>query len=156
MHSSRMRTVPCSGRLSCHAHTPPVVHAPPAMHTPLHACPALPRIPPTESQKGVKHYLSATTVADGNKQCYIYRYRLITRATFQRIQAQQAAEAQNQTVPSNEAHPAYNQAYPPVNNTYPPPVSNTTYPSTYPAPEPFGMSNKGYEDPPLSYESLKH
>ena len=33
MHSSRMRTVRCSGRLSCHAH-------PPAMHAPLcHACP---------------------------------------------------------------------------------------------------------------------
>ena len=90
------------------------------------------------------------------KHCYIYRYRLITRATFQRIQAQQAAEAQNQTVPSNQTYPAYNQAYPPVDNTYPPPVSNTTHPSTYPAPEPFGMSNKGYEDPPPSYESLKH
>ena len=53
MRSSRMRTVPCSGCLSCHAcpppphhthpcHTcpPPVMHAPFAMHTSLyHKCP---------------------------------------------------------------------------------------------------------------------
>ena len=55
MHSSRMRTVCCSGRLSCHAHSllpcmPPTMHAPCntcpvpcmplfAMHAPLcHAC----------------------------------------------------------------------------------------------------------------------
>ena len=53
MHSSRMRTVHCSGRLSCHAcplatHLPvcmrptmyaPLPHMPPAMHAPGHAHP---------------------------------------------------------------------------------------------------------------------
>ena len=56
MHFSRMRTVRCSGRLSCHAylsftsmHTPmphispchacPLPHMPTAMHTSCHACP---------------------------------------------------------------------------------------------------------------------
>ena len=34
MHSSRMRTVRCSGRFSCHAYPPP-----PATHAPCHACP---------------------------------------------------------------------------------------------------------------------
>ena len=37
MHSSRMRTVRCSGHLSCHAH-PPAMHSP-AMYAPCHACP---------------------------------------------------------------------------------------------------------------------
>ena len=74
MHSSRMRTVHCSGRISCHARPharplpcmPPAMHAPchaplpcppPAMHTPLpcmplphmspyHACPPLPHMTP--------------------------------------------------------------------------------------------------------------
>ena len=48
MHSSRMRTVRCSGNLSCHVCMPPpamhvtstLPHKPPAMHTPL------PHIPP--------------------------------------------------------------------------------------------------------------
>ena len=40
MHSSRMRTVRCSGRLSCHAYPPP-----PATHAPCHICP-LPYMPP--------------------------------------------------------------------------------------------------------------
>ena len=56
MHSNRMRTLRCSGRLSWHAHTgharpppcmpplpctPPAMHdpPPPATHTPCHACP---------------------------------------------------------------------------------------------------------------------
>ena len=49
MHSSRMRTARCSGRLSCHTcptchthtpcHTPPCHACPPATHTPCHACP---------------------------------------------------------------------------------------------------------------------
>ena len=56
MHSSRMRTVRCSGRLSCHACPLPATHAPTAMHvslpcmTPPHTPPAtyapLPCIPP--------------------------------------------------------------------------------------------------------------
>ena len=42
MHSSRMRTVRCSGRLSCHAHP----HACHPTHMPSHhACPPLPRMP---------------------------------------------------------------------------------------------------------------
>ena len=65
MHSSRMRTVRCSGRLFCHAcplpctppvmhtpppctslpHIPPQPHTPPAMHAPLQ-CPSLPHTPP--------------------------------------------------------------------------------------------------------------
>ena len=57
----------------------------------------------------------------------------MTRSTFQRIQAQQTAHAQNQAVPDNQSHPGINQVYPPVNNAYPPP-QNTTY-----------LSNKGYE-----------
>ena len=43
MHSSRMRTVHCSGCLSCHACPLPCM--PPAMHAPCHACP-LPCMPP--------------------------------------------------------------------------------------------------------------
>ena len=54
MHCSRMRTVRCSGNLSCHAcplpYTPPAMHVPchtcpPAMHAPCHASP-LPCMPP--------------------------------------------------------------------------------------------------------------
>ena len=44
MHSSRMRTVCCSGHLSCHA-CPPATHAPPPCMPPCHACP-LPCMPP--------------------------------------------------------------------------------------------------------------
>ena len=40
MHSSRMRTVRSSGRLSCHA-CPPCHAYPPAMHTPYHAPPTM-------------------------------------------------------------------------------------------------------------------
>ena len=45
MHSSRMRTFRCSGRLSCHAHPPPsTTHAlPPCMSPTMHA--PLPRMP---------------------------------------------------------------------------------------------------------------
>ena len=102
MHSSRMHTVRCSGRLSCHAAphchayppathaptmhpppcmpppcSPPATHAPPppcmatlpcmlplAMHPP-HACPPVDRILDTRLWK---HYLPATTVADGNNR----------------------------------------------------------------------------------------
>ena len=102
MHSSRMRTVHCSGRLSCHACPPPMPHMSPAMHAPLpctpyfHACPPphmpppcmsltmhaphhtpIPCTPPTThalppvdripDTRLWKHYLSATTVADGKK-----------------------------------------------------------------------------------------
>ena len=58
MHSSKMRTIHCSGHLSCHACPPPATHATSAMHAPLctmhthchvcppphHACP-LPHMP---------------------------------------------------------------------------------------------------------------
>ena len=48
MHSSRMRTVRCTGRLSCHA-CPPAMHIP-LPHTPYHTCPpphtTLPSMPP--------------------------------------------------------------------------------------------------------------
>ena len=37
MYSSRMCTVRCSGRLSCHAHTP-ATHAPLPCMSPCHAC----------------------------------------------------------------------------------------------------------------------
>ena len=43
MHSSRMRTVHCSGRLSCHT-------CPPATHTPCHAC-----IPPATHASPYTH-----------------------------------------------------------------------------------------------------
>ena len=63
MHSSRVRTVRCSGRLSCHTctrpcHVCPTCHThslpcmPPATHSPYYACPPtpytphLPRTPP--------------------------------------------------------------------------------------------------------------
>ena len=40
MHSSRMHTVRCSGRISYHTpHTCPLPCTPPVMHTPCHACP---------------------------------------------------------------------------------------------------------------------
>ena len=48
MHSSRMRTARCNGRLSCHACplpcVPPVMHA--TTHAPCHACPlpCMPRV----------------------------------------------------------------------------------------------------------------
>ena len=42
MHSSRMRTVRCSGRLSCHTRMPPCCTYPPAMHAPTtHVPPAI-------------------------------------------------------------------------------------------------------------------
>ena len=73
MHSSRMRTVRYSGRLSYHAC--PLHHESPptfAMHTPHHVHPSppippftSPPSPPVDRQTFVKHYLSATTVADG-------------------------------------------------------------------------------------------
>ena len=63
MHSSRMRTIRCSGRLSCHVHPPatrppplchvhPLLHAPPAMHALCHAHP-LPCIPPPHSDESM-------------------------------------------------------------------------------------------------------
>ena len=85
MHFSRMRTVRCSCHLSYHSHS--LCHAPPSMHAPsshhtwpptCHACP-LPctpltmNAPPPVTTVGRvldtplwKHYISATTVADGN------------------------------------------------------------------------------------------
>ena len=103
MHSSRIHTVRCSGRLSCHAHPlamhtpschahpPPAMHAPaihaptmhapchthpPAMHAPHHAHP-LPCTPPPVDRifdtRLWKHYLSATTVADDNNT-FIWKY----------------------------------------------------------------------------------
>ena len=79
MHSGRMRTIRCIGRLSCHAcplpHMPPC-HAWPryahpfAMHAPLLPC--MPpfvthALPCGQNDRCLwKHYLSATTVADGN------------------------------------------------------------------------------------------
>ena len=74
-----MRTLRCRGGLSCHACRPPrhahptamhtptpfTMHAPFTMHTPLcHTCPPMDRILDIHLWK---HYLSATTVADGNK-----------------------------------------------------------------------------------------
>ena len=68
-HSSRMRTVHCSGRLSCH--TPPCHAHPPAMHTstmhsppathapPCHACP-LPHMPPHHVHPPAMHAAPAT------------------------------------------------------------------------------------------------
>ena len=84
-----MRTVHCSGHPSCYVH-PLAMHAPlhhtcpplPCMpsfatHAPLcHAHPHLPHMPPFAMHAPLppwtdrhlwKHYLSATTVADGNK-----------------------------------------------------------------------------------------
>ena len=62
MHSSRLRTIRCSGRLSCHAH-PPATHGPlpcipppftcmppathgPNTHAPHHVCPPRPCMSP--------------------------------------------------------------------------------------------------------------
>ena len=86
MHSSRMRTVCYSGHLSYHARTRPLphmplaMHAPPAMHAPTthapcHACPPATHVPPLDrilDTRLWKHYLSATTVADGNHSLWIY------------------------------------------------------------------------------------
>ena len=80
MHSSRMRTIRCSGHLSCHAH-PPDMHAPlSCMHTPLphmppcQVCP-LPHLHPSIDRMNDtrlwKHYLSTTTLADGNKYIHL-------------------------------------------------------------------------------------
>ena len=88
VHSSMMRTVRCSARLYCHAclpyHAYPLLCmpllpcSPPTTHAPCHAHP-LPHMhvpqprtpPPTVDRRNDtclwKHYLSATTVADGNK-----------------------------------------------------------------------------------------
>ena len=51
---------------SCHAHSSPCIPLF-TMHAPLcHACPPLPHMPPGQSDRRLwKHYLSATTVADG-------------------------------------------------------------------------------------------
>ena len=86
MHSSGMRTVHCPP--PCHAHPPhhtwpPAMHSPsPATHTPLpcmrpscHVCPPcharpMHRILDTPLWK---HYLSASTVADGNYTLFHYR-----------------------------------------------------------------------------------
>ena len=87
MHSSRMRTVHCSSRLSCHAHPPshtrpllctpppctlPAVHAPPAMYAthgpPPRMFPHHVRPPPDRMTDACENNLSATTVADGNKE----------------------------------------------------------------------------------------
>ena len=51
MHSNRMRTVHCSGRLSCHAHPPPTMHTSLPYMPPCHMCPPchahpLPYTPP--------------------------------------------------------------------------------------------------------------
>ena len=97
MHSSRMRNVRCSGRLSCHAcplpcmplphmasslcMPPPLPHMPPLPHTS-----PLPYTPPfamhvslVDKQTLVKHYLSATTVADCNEgDTLLERYQIIT------------------------------------------------------------------------------
>ena len=49
MHSSRMRTVRCSGRLSCHTCTPSPCMPPYTTHAPLcHACPPLPHTHPMD------------------------------------------------------------------------------------------------------------
>ena len=45
MHSSRMRTICCSGRPSYHAYMPLPGNSPPATHAPCHTCP-LPCMPP--------------------------------------------------------------------------------------------------------------
>ena len=73
MHSSRMRTIRCSGRLSCHTHPLPCM--PPChAHLPCHACPSLLCTPPCHAYPPPvnrildtclwKHYLSTTTAAD--------------------------------------------------------------------------------------------
>ena len=98
MHSTRMHTIHCSGRLSCHTCPPPTMHAP-TMHAPCHACPPamhapLPCMspathiplchafppspcmspltthapPPVNRQTFVKTLPLATTVPDGKKQ----------------------------------------------------------------------------------------
>ena len=85
MHSSRMCTVHYSGRLSCHTpchacpcHAyptwscmPPHHICPPVMHTPCHTHTAPPCTPPPPRTEFLtytcENYLSATTVADGNK-----------------------------------------------------------------------------------------
>ena len=95
MHSSRMHTICCSGHLSCHTcpmpNMSPTMYTTlpcmsPAKHTPCHTCP-LPCMPSTPTTYATchacppphmppsvdrildtclwKHYLSATTVADG-------------------------------------------------------------------------------------------
>ena len=56
MHSCRMRTVRCSGHLSCH--TCPLPCTPPAMHAPHHAC-----LPCEQNHRHLwKHNLAPTTL----------------------------------------------------------------------------------------------
>ena len=50
MHSSRMRTVRCSGRLSCHARPPPATHAPLR-----HTRPSVPHTPPLPRTPLLRH-----------------------------------------------------------------------------------------------------
>ena len=83
MHSNRMRTVRCSGHLSCHTHphhhacpplhTPPA-HAPPSHHTSSLPCTPAPRAgtlcharpPPPPRTEFLTHACENITVADGN------------------------------------------------------------------------------------------
>ena len=58
MHSSRMHTVRCSGRLSCHAHSLPLQHTPPVMHAPL-PCMPLPCTAPYHPWPPAMHKLPA-------------------------------------------------------------------------------------------------
>ena len=80
MHSSRLRTARCSGRLSCHAHCPtthahmpPLPHIPPAMHDPLtnmpsakHGAPVMHTPRRQDRQTLVKTLPSLTSLAGGN------------------------------------------------------------------------------------------
>ena len=58
MHSCRMHTVRCSGRLSCHAHPLPLQHTPPVMHAPL-PCMPLPCTAPYHPWPPAMHMLPA-------------------------------------------------------------------------------------------------
>ena len=73
MHSSRMRTIHCSGHLSCYAcplttPPPPLPCMPPchARPPPLPCTSPATHVPMSTDRRLWKHYFSATTVADGN------------------------------------------------------------------------------------------
>ena len=70
MHSSRMRIVHCSGRLSCHAHMSPMLRTslPPTIYASHHACPLTCTTPP-DRKIPVK-----TTVADDNNSFFWWQH----------------------------------------------------------------------------------